>query len=238
MPKKLCLWSGPRNISTALMYSFAQRPDTEVVDEPLYAHYLRVSGEQHPGREEIMADQENDGDKVVAEMLETGEKPLVFVKQMAHHLMDLDRVFLAETQNLLLIRQPAEVIVSFSKIIPQPKLYDIGIKTQYELYQELVALGQSPIVIDGPELRKNPEKVLRAICERLEIPFFSEMLQWQAGARPEDGIWASYWYDAVHRSTHFQPYEPKEIKVPAHSENVLAESQPYYDALFKHAIKA
>ncbi|MEL7533904.1 MAG: sulfotransferase family protein [Bacteroidota bacterium] len=238
MSQKLCLWSGPRNISTALMYSFAQRPDTQVVDEPLYAHYLKVSGEEHPGRAEIMADQENEGAKVVARMLGKWDKPLVFFKQMAHHLMQLDRAFLADTVNLLLIRQPAEVIVSFSKVIPQPKLYDIGIKTQYELYQELVAMGQNPLVIDGPELRKNPEKVLRAICDRVEIPFFESMLSWEAGARPEDGIWAPYWYDAVHRSSYFQPYEPKNVEVAAHSQSVLAESQPYYDALFKHAIKA
>ncbi|MEM6348727.1 MAG: sulfotransferase family protein [Bacteroidota bacterium] len=238
MSKKLCLWSGPRNISTALMYSFAQRPDTLVVDEPLYAHYLRVSGEKHPGWKEILADQENDGAKVVAQMLGEWEKPVVFFKQMAHHLMELDRAFLEETVNLLLIRQPAEVIVSFSKVIPQPKLYDIGIKTQYELYQELVAWGQTPVVIDGPELRKNPQKVLQAVCNKLGIPFYEEMLHWEAGARPEDGIWAPYWYDAVHRSTYFQPYEAKEVQVATQSQSVLEESQPYYDALFKHAIKA
>lgn len=238
MSQKLCLWSGPRNISTALMYSFAQRSDTLVVDEPLYAHYLRVSGADHPARAEIMAEQENDGAKVVANMLGDWDKPLVFFKQMAHHLMQLDRAFLAETVNLLLIRQPAEVIVSFSKVIPRPKLYDIGIKTQYELFQELVALGQDPIVIDGPELRKDPEKILRELCRRLEIPFHTDMLKWEAGARKEDGIWAPYWYDAVHRSTYFQPYEPKEITVAPHSQSVLEESQPYYDALFKHAIKA
>ncbi|MEL6592751.1 MAG: sulfotransferase family protein [Bacteroidota bacterium] len=238
MTRKLCLWSGPRNISTALMYSFAQRPDTQVVDEPLYAHYLQVSGEPHPGREEILRSQDNEGAKVVAQMLGKWSKPVVFFKQMAHHLMQLDRAFLEEVDNLLLIRQPAEVIVSFSKVIPEPKLYDIGIKTQYELYQDLVALGQRPLVLDGPELRKNPSKVLRELCERLEIPFYAEMLQWEAGARPEDGIWAPYWYDAVHRSTHFQPYEAKEVEVPPASQNVLTESQPYYDALFEHAIKA
>lgn len=237
MSKRLCLWSGPRNVSTALMYSFAQRKDTRVVDEPLYAHYLRVSGLEHPGRAAILAGQENDGQRVVERMLEPWDRPVVFFKQMAHHLVDLDLEFLDEVQSLFLIRNPAEVLVSFAKVIPSPRLEDIGIRRQFELYQDLRSRGQNPVVIDGPELLKGPTVVLKEICRRLEIPFDPAMLSWEAGARPEDGVWAPYWYKRVHRSIGFEPYEAHEFHVPYRLQSVLDASMPYYEALFAQAIK-
>ncbi|MEM7656290.1 MAG: sulfotransferase family protein [Bacteroidota bacterium] len=235
----LCLWSGPRNVSTALMYSFSQRPDTEVVDEPLYAHYLRVSGADHPGRAEVLAAQDSDGDAVIQQLM-AGQNalPVRFMKHMAHHLIEMDETFLKDARNVFLIRHPAEVINSFHKVIPNPSLRDIGIRRQWELFQQLQEQGQQAIVLDGNELLKSPSRVLPQLCETLGIPFYPEMLQWEAGSIPEDGVWASYWYARVHRSTGFAPYTPKSREVrPAH-EALLAEALPYYERLFTHALRA
>lgn len=194
------LWSGPRNVSTALMYSFAQRPDTWVVDEPLYAHYLRVTGIEHPGRDEVLAAQDADGERVVREViLAERERPLVFFKQMAHHLVELDRGFLHECANVLLIRDPAEVLTSLVRQLPEPRLADLGLALQREIFDQLTAAGPAPPVLDARELLLDPEGVLRRLCERLGIAFDREMLAWPAGPRPEDGVWAKHWYQGLHQ---------------------------------------
>lgn len=236
MTKRICLWSGPRNVSTALMYSFAQRSDTQVVDEPLYAHYLKRTNLVHPGREEILADQEQEGAKVVAEILGPWERPVVFFKQMAHHLLGLDLHFLTEVTNIFLIRSPGEVLNSFSKVIERPRLADIGIQQQAELYQQLVAQGQTPLVVDGPELLKNPTQTLRQLCAGLDLPFEPQMLNWEAGARPEDGIWAKYWYHSVHQSTGFAPYQARDFSLSQELLSVWEAAQPYYEMLFAQRI--
>jgi hypothetical protein len=239
MPLRINLWSGPRNVSTALMYSFAQRTDTRVVDEPIYAHYLRVSGAEHPGREEVLAAMESDGETVVRDViLGESDRPVVFFKQMAHHLVRIDHSFLAECANVLLIRDPAEVLTSIVRQIPQPKLDDIGIEKQHELFDELRALGQDPPVLDSRELLLDPEGVLTQLCARLGIPFDAAMLSWPAGPRPEDGVWAPHWYDNVHRSTGFAPYRPKSEPPPEHVSPVLEAARPHYEALYERALKA
>ena len=165
--KRISLWSGPRNVSTAIMYSFAQRPDTKVIDEPLYGHYLQVSGAQHPGREEVLAHMELNGDKVVAQLINTDfERPLLFIKNMAHHLLHLDSAFLPGLHNLLLIRDPKEMLPSLVNQIPQPKMIDTAYKMQWDLYRQLVDLGHSPTVIDSRELLLEPENILRQVCEK------------------------------------------------------------------------
>lgn len=142
---RINLLSGPRNISTALMYSFAQRSDTQVVDEPLYAHYLRVSGALHPGRNEVLAAQENDGRKVLEWMMsDSFDKPVIFFKQMTHHLVNLPLHFLSRCKNILLIRDPVDVLISYAKVIEHPSLADIGIKQSYELFQFLQQNQQQP----------------------------------------------------------------------------------------------
>ena len=236
---RINLWSGPRNVSTALMYSFAQRQDTTVVDEPLYAHYLRVSGIDHPGRAETMASQDSDGEQVVSKMiLGEYERPMVFFKQMAKHLIDLDERFLAQTTNVLLIRDPHLVLNSYAKVVETPEADDVGYRRQYEIWRYLLDLGQHPIVLDGSEIRKDSEAVLRELCRRLAIPFDPDMLRWKPGPRPEDGVWARYWYQEVHRSTGFKPYEQQEILLPPHLQAVAEELMPYYEPLSKLAIKA
>ncbi len=236
--KRISLWSGPRNVSTAIMYSFAQRPDTRVVDEPLYGHYLQVSGAQHPGREEVLAHMELSGDKVVAQLINDDfERPILFIKNMAHHLLHLDRAFLPGLHNLLLIRDPKEMIPSLVNQIPQPQMIDTAYKMQWDLYEQLVDLGQSPTVIDSRELLLAPENILRQVCEKTAISYYPEMTSWQPGPRPEDGIWAPHWYHQVHKSTGFAPYKPKEESVRSDLQPLLKECQYYYDLLFAEALK-
>ncbi len=236
---RINLWSGPRNVSTALMYAFAQRSDTRVVDEPLYAHYLRVSGAEHPGREEVLAAQENDGAKVVREViLGESDRPVVFFKQMAHHLVEIDRAFLAKTANVILTRDPREMLPSLRENIAQPTLRDTGYAMQTELLEELRELEQVPPVIVASELLTDPKSVLSELCRRLGIPFEEGMLAWKRGARPEDGVWAEHWYKNVHRSNGFERYRPKTAPFPHELEALYAECRPHYEALARVAIRA
>ncbi len=236
---RINLWSGPRNVSTALMYSFAQRSDTQVVDEPLYGHYLRVSQADHPGRDEVLADMECDGERVVRELiLGPVAKPILFMKQMAHHLVAIDRGFLAKTVNVLLIRDPVQMLPSLVNNLRQPTLRDTGLAIQSELYRQLVEMGQQPPILDAKQLLLNPAAVLGDLCRRLGIAFEPTMLHWPAGARPEDGIWAKYWYQNVHRSAGFAPYQAKQAPFPAALAPLLAECQPHYELLADLAIQA
>ena len=232
------LWSCPRNVSTAFMYSWAQRPDTQVWDEPLYAHYLHRSGIWHPGREEIIASMEKDGEKVVRELILQGsDRPVAFYKQMTHHLYELDDAFIGQTKNILFIRDPDAILASYSKVIDQPTLQDIGVKAQYDLWQKWGTQGKIDAVLDSKYLLMNPEGVLRKLCDALDIPYFSEMLQWEAGPRPEDGIWAPHWYTNVHQSTGYLPYQPKEIKLPEHILPLSQEAKPFYEFLTARSIQ-
>ncbi|MEL7247254.1 MAG: hypothetical protein AAFO03_02510 [Bacteroidota bacterium] len=215
---RINLWSSPRNISTALMYSFAQRPDTTVVDEPLYAYYLAntPSEAQHPGVAEIMESQSANGEDVVQQVImgDHYSSPVVVHKQMTHHILDLDRRFLHQCHNVMLIRNPRAILASYTKVIQQATPYDIGIPQQEDLYQYLRQHGILHAIVDTSILLQNPRDILRQLCERLGIPFTEQMLSWTAGARPEDGVWAPYWYHNVHRSTGFKPYEAKKIELP------------------------
>lgn len=236
---RINLWSGPRNVSTALMYSFAQRADTRVVDEPLYAHYLRVSGAEHPGRDEVLRAQDQDGARVVRDViLGACDRPVLFVKQMAHHLAGLDRAFLRQTTNVLLMRDPAEMLPSLVQQIPQPVLRDTAYTMQTELYDELRALGQTPAVLDARELLLDPRGVLRELCERLSLAFDEAMLSWTPGARSEDGVWARHWYRNLHKSSGFERYSAKTAPFPAVLEPLLAECRPHYERLSRLAIRA
>ena len=232
--KRICLWSGPRNISTALMYSFAQRDDTTVVDEPLYAHYLTSSDahQYHPGADEVIAAQPTDGEQVVREeILGDYKTPVVFFKHMTHHLVDLDWRFLEETLNLILTRNPREVLPSYARQVECPTVRDLGYAKHLELVEYLEKIGQQPKIIDAKEILKNPEEKLSEVCSFLEIPFDKSMLSWEAGPRPEDGIWARHWYRSVHQSTGFRPYMPKSEPVPEHLKDLLEDCEKIYNKL-------
>ena len=235
---RICLWSGPRNISTALMYSFAQRPDTKVYDEPLYAHYLSKSKAKayHPGAEEIIATMENDGSKVVDSMLGEHGRSIAFFKHMTHHLIQLDLSFLKQVQNVILTRDPKDMLPSYAKQVHQPNMQDVG----YAGHLELITYFQSHkipyLVLDSKKVLENPEQVLSKLCEGLNIPFQKEMLSWKAGARAEDGCWAKYWYNSVHKSTGFQKYKAKTAPFPDHLKTLLADCQPIYQKLLEQSI--
>ena len=236
--KRICLWSGPRNISTALMYAFAQRSDTTVVDEPLYAHYLTStpSRDYHPGALDVIAHQENHGPTVVdTVLLGPYPTPVVFFKHMTHHLVDLDWAFLQHTTNLILTRDPGQMLTSFINQIPNPTLQDTGYPQQLQLLRHLQSIGQSPLVIDSTHILLDPPKTPPPICAHLQIPFQPAMLRWPAGPRPEDGIWAPHWYHNVHRSTGFAPYKPKTTPIPDSLADLHRECQQLYNALIAPA---
>ncbi len=238
---RICLWSGPRNISTALMYSFAQRHDTVVYDEPLYAHYLSKTPARayHPGAEEVIATMENDGEKVVRDLILGDQpKPVAFFKHMTHHLVNLDRGFLSKTVNVLLTRDPVEMLPSYAAQVERPSLRDVGYKLHTELLSQLQSIGQNPPVLDSQQILLDPQKVLGELCERIGIPFQEAMLSWKPGARPEDGSWAKYWYTSVHQSTGFGKYIQKSDPFPEALKLLLEECKPYYEQLSALAIKA
>jgi Sulfotransferase domain len=239
LTKRICLWSSPRNISTAMMYSFAQRPDTIAFDESLYAHYLRVTGIDHPGKEETLASQENDGEKVVQEIiLGKYDKPVVFFKQMTHHLVELNEDFLGKVCNILFIREPKHIISSYAVVRPNVTMQDIGMEKQWYLFNSLKEKNYHCIVLDSNEILKAPEKILCSLCDASGIPFYKEMLHWKAGAKKEDGTWSKYWYENVHKSTGFEKQKTSDRALPEYLEPLYHESKKYYDLLYQHSIKA
>jgi hypothetical protein len=222
------------------MYSFAQREDVRVVDEPLYGHYLRVSGADHPGRDEVMANMNCDGNAVMLALLdEQTDKPStrLFQKHMAHHLIDVDLNFLSQTCNVFLIRDPREMLPSLTIQLPHATLADSGLRRQWEIYCDLVASDQQPAILDARELLLDPEGVLRQLCNHIDLPFVSSMLHWSPGPLAEDGVWAPHWYQAVHQSEGFGVYRAKD-GFPQELEPLLAECQPWYDKLYAQAIRA
>lgn len=237
MNKRICLWSCPRNVSTALMYSFAQRRDTKVFDEPLYAHYLLQSGAKHPARKQVLQSQENDGNKVVNNIILKEHAPVSFHKLMTYFLININTDFLERVSNVIFIRNPKEIIASYSKVIPNPKMMDIGMKKQFELYHQLSNKGHCPIVLDSRYLLINPKKILEKLCFLLAIPFEEKMLEWEKGARKEDGVWAKYWYKNIHNSTGFVPYIKQETNLVNSNLKLSEKCQPYYDFLTNKSIK-
>ncbi len=235
---RICLWSGPRNISTALMYSFAQRKDTRVIDEPLYAHFLiQVSQAMHPGREEVIGSMEKNGEKVINNViLGPYSEKVIFMKQMTHHLVNLDHSFLTKVVNVFLIRDPLLLISSLAQILPAVTMRDTGLKTQFELFNEISDTGVTPVVIDSGEILKEPLSAITHLCYSIGIPFDKNMLKWKAGPRKEDGIWGKYWYKSVHKTTHFEKQGTNSRTLPQELQPLYEECLPYYNKLFKYSI--
>jgi hypothetical protein len=231
---RLAVWSGPRNVSTALMRSWENRPDTMVVDEPLYAHYLAVTGIDHPGREEVLAVGETDWRRVVEELLAPVPDGIAvsYQKHMAHHLVDdVAHDWIARLTNVLLIRDPREVVASYVKNRADVHPDDIGLRQQVHLYDELASRGSPPPVIDAADFLQQPESFLRRMCDLVEVPFDPAMLHWPAGPRPTDGVWARHWYAAVETSTGFAPYRPREVRLAGHALDVAEACLPAYQSL-------
>ncbi|MGH3505544.1 MAG: hypothetical protein ACRDQA_32325, partial [Nocardioidaceae bacterium] len=231
---RLAMWSGPRNISTAMMRSWENRPDSAVVDEPLYAHYLDVTGIDHPGRDEVVASGETDWRKAVESLL--GPVPsgvdVLYQKHITTHLTDdVGTGWVTGLSNVLLIRDPREVVASYIKQRPDVTVDDIGLRQQVRLYDELAAAGVPPLVIESADFLRNPESHLRGLCEHLGLDFTASMLSWPPGARDSDGVWGRYWYDAVWASTGFADYRPRQVRLEGRAAEVAATSLPLYERL-------
>ncbi len=233
---RIAVWSGPRNISTALMRSWGNRPDTFVCDEPLYAHYLAARPDiDHPGREEVIAAHKTDWRKVVAWL--TGPVPhgrrIFYQKHMAHHLLpEIDRGWLDHLTHAFLIRDPREMLTSLLRKYPRAGLDDTGLPQQVELFRRMRdATGRTPAVVDARDVLENPRRTLGLLCEALGVPFDEAMLSWPPGRRETDGVWARYWYDAVEKSTGFEPYRPKSEPVPPSHQPMLDTCMQLYGEL-------
>ena len=234
MTTRVAMWSGPRNISTAMMRSFGSRPDTVVVDEPFYAHYLAVTGLDHPGRDAVLASQPNRWEEVAAAL--TGPLPagaeVFYQKHMAHHLLpEMGRSWLAGLTHAYLIRDPAHVVASYARVRDEPTLADLGYPQQVEIFR---AYGGP--VVDAADVLRDPAGTLRRLCPALGIGFDEAMLHWPAGPRDTDGVWAPHWYATVQASTGFAPYRAAPAEVPARLRPLVVAAQPYYDELAAHRL--
>lgn len=237
MTVRIQCWSGPRNISTALMYSWRQRPDTTVVDEPFYAYYLSLDDRGHPGVTDVIASQSTDADEVIRNViLGPCPTPVLYVKQMAHHLRGVDRSHLAETENILLIRHPHDMLASLSVQLPDCDLADTGLSEAVDLLDAILEQGGTPFVIDSRRLLEDPARVLEAVCDHVGLEFDPVVLSWPAGPKPEDGVWAKYWYDRLHESTGFAPHVPSKRTLPDSLRPVLDQAMPLYERLLTHAV--
>jgi len=235
-PLRLAVWSGPRNISTAMLRSWGNRSDTMVVDEPFYAHYLSRTGLQHPGRDAILASQPNDWCDVATTLLADlpADKCIFYQKLMAHHLFDdMYGDWLQQLTHVFLLRRPDAMLVSLQKVIPEPRLQDTGLPQQHQLYEHIrSSTGSDPLVIDAADLLAQPEPMLRCWCERLGIAFNKDMLHWPPGRRPSDGVWAEHWYASVEQSTGFQQAAAnRPVCLNAELQSVYDQCLQYYHRL-------
>lgn len=236
------LWSGPRNVSTSLMYAFRERADTTVVDEPLYAAYLVAHPEQdgHPGRDEVLARQPHDPARVLRWLVDGPcSTPVLFAKHMASHLELVTDALLDRARNVVLVRAPEAVVASYSAHVDQPTPQRLGYPAQLSLVRRELAHGRTPVVLETNRLLADPAGVLARACRRLGIVPDRSMLSWPAGPVPEDGAWAPWWYASTHRSTGFGPPRPERdetIGLPDHLADVAAACRPLYEQLVAHAL--
>jgi hypothetical protein len=239
------MWSGPRNVSTALMRSFGNRGDAVVVDEPFYAHYLAVTGLGHPMRDEVIASQPTDWRAVVTDLLEPLRPGIQvqFQKQMAHHLLpDMGRDWFDQVSHAFLIRDPRPMLASLARKLETCTLADTGLPQQVEIFEHVVrTTGRIPAVVDSVDLLAAPAGLLERLCAHVGIPFTGRMLEWPAGPRASDGVWARHWYDRVERTTHFEPVDsPQTAETPLTADlaQVEAACRPLYENLRAHRLRA
>jgi hypothetical protein len=237
---RIAMWSGPRNISTAMMRSWGNRPDTVVVDEPFYAFYLKETGTRHPGAEEVIAGGEIDWRKVVEQCTGNGSPgwAIFYQKQMTHHLLPpISREWLRDVTNCFLIRDPARVIASYIKKNSEPELNDLGFVQQAEIFDFVQSFtGSTPPVIDADDVLRDPKRMLRLLCDKIGVEFSDAMLSWPPGPRDTDGVWAKYWYAEVERSTGFQPYRERNVEIPDPLREIEERCRQCYEQLYRHRL--
>lgn len=240
-PLRIAMWSGPRNISTAMMRAWENRGDTAVSDEPLYAHYLLKTGVNHPGREEVLAAQITDWREVVRTLTGPvpGDKAIWYQKHMTQHVLaDMPLDWLGDLHNCFLIRAPEAVVVSFTRNRPDAALWELGFEQQARLFDYAAERFGAPPVLDAEDVLRDSEAMLRALCTRLGVEFSARMLHWPTGTRASDGVWAKHWYAAVERSTGFEPYQPRELKLTAFQAQLAKQCRPFYERLWRHRLTA
>jgi hypothetical protein len=240
-PIRIAMWSGPRNISTAMMRGWGNREDTFVIDEPFYAYYLHASGKQHPGSDEVIASGEIDWRKVVVQLTRPipNGKSIFFQKHMTHHLLpEVDREWLRAVTNCFLIRDPRQVIASYIKKRDDPALEDLGFTQQAEIFDYVCSRAKSiPPILDANDVLEDPARMLRLLCGAVGIEFSESMLSWQPGLRATDGVWARHWYAEVAKTTSFRPYQLREAKIPARLREIYASCHECYDRLYKYRLR-
>jgi sulfotransferase family protein len=238
---RIAMWSGPRNISTAMMRSWGNRDDTRVIDEPFYAYYLKATGIEHPGANEVIATGETDWRKIVAHLSGpvANGKRIFFQKQMTHHLLpEIDREWIGAVANCFLIRDPREVIHSYVKKREDPALEDLGFVQQEEIFNFVrTHTNAVPPVIDARDVLEDPERTLALLCDAIGIEFNKSMLSWPPGLRDTDGVWARYWYGEVAKTSSFQPYRPADAKVPAYLGAIHDRCRECYERLFEYRLR-
>jgi hypothetical protein len=238
--KIIAMWSGPRNISTAMMYAFGNRSDCEAWDEPFYGFALKAGGHDHPMRQEIIGGMETDWNRLVENCTATSEKPLLYQKQMTHHMLEgYDRGFITMLSNAFLIRDPARVLASYAQKWADVDLRAIGFIQQSEIF-DLVAqhLGRAPPVIDADDILEEPRTMLTRLCAALGIAFDEAMLSWPKGPKHFDGIWAPHWYNAAWKSEGFTQQRRAPLpELPAQLASIADAARPYYDKLRQHALQ-
>ena len=240
MTLRIAMWSGPRNISTAMMRSFENRPDTVVVDEPFYACYLQQTGLEHPMREEVIASQSSVWREVVTDLCDKKcEADIFYQKHMTHHMLDdIQLDWTRDLKHCFLVRDPELVVNSYIKKMESVTAEDIGMQRQERLYSEISAIsGQEIPVIDATRFLENPKAHLEILCAQLGIDFFNDMLQWPAGRRESDGVWASHWYQNVEKSTGFATVSSERVALNPEQMQVVEESRPYYRTLMERSIE-
>ena len=237
--RRINMWSGPRNVSTAMMYAWRQRSDTTVWDEPMYGHYLVYTGLDHAVRDEVVAAMPTGRDEVVDLMLHRPcPTPVWFYKNMAHHLAGFGMATVDELDGFILTRDPRDMLPSLRIGLGRvPVMSDTGFDVQVAIADRWRSIGRAPIVVDSRRLLSDPAGVLRRLCERLALPFEEAMLSWPPGPKPEDGVWADHWYGSVHSTTGFAPYRPKDEPFPADLEAIYSECAPLYDRLLEDAVE-
>ncbi len=242
-PTRIAMWSGPRNISTAMMRSWENRADTIVIDEPLYGPYLSKTKKQHPMFSEIIKDQGKDVKPIIKELTSSKlpkNKTIYYQKHMCHHILEgMDLSWIMQLKNVFLIRDPRYVLSSYLKKYEDPSPEDLGYPQQLKLFNDVREYcGYTPIVMDSKDILLNPKDMLRILCEKLTIEFDINMLAWPKGYRKSDGIWASHWYNRVIESTGFSPYQPKDLNLNKKEQALADECMPYYLGLKKNALRS
>ena len=238
---RMAMWSGPRNISTAMMRAWDSRADTFVIDEPFYAYYLNETNLDHPGKERVIHEGELDLEKISNGLVGdvSNSCSIYYQKHITHHLLDsIDRGWMKSVKNCFLIRDPKDMILSYSKVHPDLNMHLLGLEEQNEIFEYVRDLtGEIPPIIDAKDVLMNPRDLLIKFCDKIGVLFSEEMLSWSRGIRKTDGSWGKYWYKNVVKSTGFNNYKPKIEKVPKKYEELYSDCCLLYEKLYSLRIK-